>query len=311
MHPRPLPLAALVVALLALALPARADDGGASVRRAGPCAGCKASLPSGAEPVPLLVLLHGDGESAGSIFDLWESAAAKRHVAVLALACPASEGCSPNSWWQWNGDAAWLTRQVDELAKQRPIDRQRVWLVGWSGGGSYAGMHTLELEKSFAALVIHGGGVPPATRDCASTRAAVYFLVSPSNPLHHLAVRLRQYYDACGHDVTWQPVKTPDHEGERRALTQYREAILDWLAAKHLPDPPAPPLPPTPAPTEPADASPLPPAPSASAPPLPVPPEVHASCRCSLAARDPGSWPALACVALAVGGLVRRRRPDG
>jgi poly(3-hydroxybutyrate) depolymerase len=119
----------LVVLLLSAA---RAEDN--SARRSGPCEHCLASLPSGVDPRPLLVLLHGDGDSAAAIFTQWEHSAAARRVAVLALECPRAAGCGSRSWWRWNGSPAWITRQIAALSQLRPIDSQQLWIVGWSGG---------------------------------------------------------------------------------------------------------------------------------------------------------------------------------
>jgi predicted esterase len=225
-----------VVAALAMPAWARAD-GGAPRRRPGPCADCVASLPDGSDPRPLLVLLHGDGETASSMFEAWQASAAARRVAVLALACPAAEGCGSRSWWRWNGEPEWLVRQVSAFAELRAIDRERMWIVGWSGGASYIGFRTQEIERSFAAIVLHGGGVPPARGICPTTSAPIYFLVGDANPLHSLAVRLRDHYETCKNDLTWMLLKGADHEGERRALPAHREAILDWLATKRLSSP--------------------------------------------------------------------------
>jgi poly(3-hydroxybutyrate) depolymerase len=221
------------VALLASSSRARAD-GGAPSRVAGPCAQCVSSLPAGLDPRPLLVLLHGDGESAASMFDAWQAGAAARGIAVLALACPIAEGCTARSWWRWNGDPAWLVKQTSTLGELRPIDRDRMWIVGWSGGASYIGMRTQEFERSFAAIVIHGGGVAPASGSCAAPGAPIYFLVGDANPLHYLVEPLRDHYATCGNDVVWTLLRGADHGGERRALTGHREAILDWLSSKRL-----------------------------------------------------------------------------
>lgn len=301
--------AAVLACVLLVTLPAHATDGGVNAVHAGPCKGCKSSYPPGTDPLPLLVLLHGDGESIGPTFDLWEGAAARRRVAVLALACPASLGCSPNSWWQWNHDASWIAEQIDRLAELRPIDRKRLWLVGWSGGGSYAGYRTLEIEQSFAAIVIHGGGMPPATATCSTVKAHVYFLVSDKNPLHWIARRLKDHYEACGNDVTWNVVHAPTHEGERSALGQYREAIFDWLATKHLTDPiksgidASTPLDTARIDGSTSSAGSL----GASGPAPESPPAPHASCRCFIASRsDDDAQPiAMALLVLAALGLRR------
>ena len=197
-----------------------------------PCRGCFVSLPSGDAPAPLLVLLHGDNQSASMLYAKWRGWAAARQIAVLAPSCPASEGCK-GSWWRWDGDSTWLTQQVNAVAALHPVDRERLWLVGWSGGASYIGWHTQELEQTFAAIVIHGGGLAPASSACPRSPASVYFLVGDRNPLHDLAVGLRRHYDGCGQDVHWSLLAGLAHEGEWEALNDRQgPAILDWLATK-------------------------------------------------------------------------------
>jgi poly(3-hydroxybutyrate) depolymerase len=227
---------AVVLAALAMVVaprPAIADGSAASHVR-GPCARCVASLPAGDDPRPLLVLLHGDNETADMMFGEWSRAAEARRVAVLALQCPVSEGCTQQSWWKWGKDPAWLRDQVKAVGGLRAIDPDRVWIVGWSGGASYIGMWTQEIERSFAAIVIHGGGMPPADATCSPAKPGVLFLVGSSNPLHFLAERLRDHYKACQNPVTWTLLQHADHAGERRGLSSHREAILDWLASQSL-----------------------------------------------------------------------------
>ncbi|MGD0528444.1 MAG: prolyl oligopeptidase family serine peptidase, partial [Polyangiaceae bacterium] len=209
-----LPKAALAaIALLVVPLTAYAD-GGATTRGKGPCVGCLSSLPAGTEPRPLLVLLHGDGETAAGMLDAWGPAAAARGIVVFAPTCPPSEGCTSQSWWKWNGEPSWLLRQIDALAETRAIDPARMWIAGWSGGGTYIGWNTQELERTFAALVIHGGGVQPRRSACSDPKAAIYFLGGDQNPLHSLTEPLHDYYVRCRHDdMTWTVLKGVDHEG--------------------------------------------------------------------------------------------------
>lgn len=188
--------------------------------------------PAGKDPVPLVVVLHGDREHASAAAARWHAAAKKRGWALLALECPKTEGCK-DSWWKWDGDPSWIGEQIDAIGKTRAIDRAHVYLVGWSGGGSYIGYRAQAWSARFAALVVHGGGMAPASADCPEHALPVYFLVGDRNPLHELAKRLRVYFDGCKQDVVWDLVKGADHEKEEAALTPKKaEAILGWLAER-------------------------------------------------------------------------------
>lgn len=198
----------------------------------GPCAGCRLTLPTltTGGPAPLLVVLHGDHQPTATPHEAWTRLAGKRGAGVLTLACPRELGCK-GSFWQWDGAPSWVTEQVGKVDPAR-VDRARLWLVGWSGGASWIGMHAAEFSRAFAAVVVHGGGVAPADAACAEAKAPVYFLVGDKNPLHALAVRLREHHAACGADVTWDLVRGADHAGEWAALASHGPRVLDWLAAQ-------------------------------------------------------------------------------
>jgi hypothetical protein len=97
------------------------------------------------------------------------------------------------------------------------------------------GLRAQELQKRFAALVYHGGGIPPPLASCAVGGAPVLFLVGDKNPLHGLAVRLRNHHDACKEEVVWKLVPGADHAAEWTALDDNGAAIVGWLLKKRLP----------------------------------------------------------------------------
>ena len=227
------------MAAVALALAATATTAVRAAPRTkveGICKGCLASVPTQSDaassPAPLLVTLHGDwGAMAPELHAAWERFAAPRGVALLSLTCPVELGCK-RSWWQWNGNPAWLTEQIDRLAARHAIDRERLWIAGWSGGAAYMGMHTQEFERTFAALVIHGGGIWPSRSGCAPEKAPVTFLIGDQNPLHAHVLKLRDHYEECGNEVVMMLLRGAEHEGEWSALDKRGGEILDWLATK-------------------------------------------------------------------------------
>jgi poly(3-hydroxybutyrate) depolymerase len=193
---------------------------------AAPCKGCVFEAPAGDDPVPLLVILHGDREHAPAAAARWRTAARRAGWALLALECPKERGCK-DSFWKWDGDPAWVREQIDAVAAHTRLGK--VVLVGWSGGASYLGWRA-RAWAGFAAIVLHGGGMPPATTTCGDRLPPVYFLVGDRNPLHGLAKDLRAYYEACKVDVTWDLIRGGDHAKERAALTPAKAgAILAWV----------------------------------------------------------------------------------
>jgi len=291
--------------------PARAEP---RLKVAGICAGCLASVARGSdeksEPAPLLVTLHGDwGPMAPELHAAWERVAAPRGIALLSLSCPADLGCK-RSWWKWNGDPAWISEQIDRLAARHAIDRERVWLAGWSGGAAWMGMHAQELEPTFAALLFHGGGIWPSRAGCAPEKVPVFFLAGDQNPLHAHVLGLRKHYERCENEVSFQLLRGADHNDEWMVLNQRAGEVIDWLASKRrrtvaVVSAVAPPasapvtVPPETTAPSPSMARPRPPQPS------PLPP--HAGCGCEVmggAARAP--W--LVGIGVGLLGLLATRR---
>jgi poly(3-hydroxybutyrate) depolymerase len=194
-----------------------------------PCAGCALDVPQRHGRVPLLVILHGDHERASAAADRWRHAARARGWAVLSLQCP----CESESWYKWDGSPSWIRAQVDAVARKIAVDRDRVYLVGWSGGSTYIGMNATAWPTDFAAVVIHGGGQPPDDDACPSHLPA-YFLVGDRNPAFPAAQRLRAYLERCGQEVRWDLVERADHIDEDDALGAHKaRSILGWLGHHH------------------------------------------------------------------------------
>jgi poly(3-hydroxybutyrate) depolymerase len=195
-----------------------------------PCAGCALAVPESPDPVPLLVVLHGDAETAAKWFERWRGPALARGWAVLALQCPEELGCPDARWYMWNGDPKWIADQVAAVAKQAPLDRGRIYLAGWSGGASYMSNFAASWAHEFAAVVVHGGG-QETTAGCPARALPAYFLVGDENPDHASHERYRDYFTRCNQEVRWDVIDGANHALEDAALDPTKaNTILDWLA---------------------------------------------------------------------------------
>jgi hypothetical protein len=227
----------LLWALSFTAARAEPPPNGASepARQGALCAGCELHVPvsySPERPAPLLVVLHGDEGNPAKVLAVWKGAAEARGVILFAPKCPRDNGCTTGSFWRWGGSPAWLVEQTGILWARYRIDPSRVYLSGWSGGATYMGMLAPHFGTPFTALNLNGGGHPPTSLEaCAACALPVYYLAGDRNPLHHLAVLNRDYYQKCRHDVHWHLLPGKNHAGELLALSTPAQtlAILDWM----------------------------------------------------------------------------------
>ena len=190
-------------------------------------------------PLPLLVVLHGDGGSPQQLLSLLIPEAQRRGLQVLALACPRDQGCSHRSFWQWNPSPAWLTESLQALAQQHKFDASRVYLLGWSGGASYLADVMAQVPPQFAAVALLGGGMPTrGAEGCAACKLPIYYSIGEKNPLRALAEASYQELKKCAHEVSWHVVRGADHAAEWESLQQGGvRAVLDFLLSKAGPCP--------------------------------------------------------------------------
>jgi poly(3-hydroxybutyrate) depolymerase len=220
----------LLIIIVAMSLSAHAS---AEVVES-PCRGCTLDVPADAtNPVPLVVVLHGNYDNARERAMKWRSAIEQRGWALLSLECPRELGCTGGRWYTWDHDASWVLEQVHDVVASHPIDPSRIFLVGWSGGATFIGQNLQAWPSVFAAAVIHGGGVQPRSPECPDRPFPAYFLVGDANPAHGGAKRLRAYFEDCGLDVRWDLLPGANHAEEDAALTPAKaDEILSWLAER-------------------------------------------------------------------------------
>lgn len=128
-------------------------------------------------PTPLIVFLHGRGESGGFAVTNAQSLplqllantsfAASFPFAVLVPQCPAS--CAYNNGWQ-PAVLQQVTALVSSLVSDLAIDATRVYLAGQSMGGNGAWLYAAQQRKLFAATAVICGYVHPHEEELVSQR---------------------------------------------------------------------------------------------------------------------------------------------
>ncbi len=107
---------------------------------------------SAESPAPLLLLLHGSYQSGRALLEYWTELAAREGLLLVAPDSIDQVG------WQIKHDGPELIRAViAQVADQQPVDPQRLYLFGLSGGAVYALTLAMLESDYFAATAIFAG----------------------------------------------------------------------------------------------------------------------------------------------------------
>jgi len=138
-----------------------------------------------ARPAPLVVVLHGRGDSGYGMAALSQMNALA-DAKGFVVAYPESRG---DSWNYYRGvpgvvarsrvdDLAFLRRLVERIALDLPLDRSRLYLAGFSNGGFMTERAACGISDEFAAFaVVSAEMLPDMVFDCDVTPTAPILLM--------------------------------------------------------------------------------------------------------------------------------------
>lgn len=106
----------------------------------------------GGEPAPLLLLLHGSGRDAASIFGPWQSLAKKERIVLVA-----PDSFDRAGWSTATDGPDFVHRIIDEVIAGGGVDPRRMYIFGHSAGGHHAVDLALLESEYFAAAAVHAG----------------------------------------------------------------------------------------------------------------------------------------------------------
>jgi predicted esterase len=154
-------------------------------------------------PMPLMIALHGSGDTAGNFINLWSGIAESEGFILLV-----PESLSGGASWNPGGDTDVISELADHVTAMWNIEQCRIYLTGYSAGAHYGYMLGLANASYFAALGIQAGSLSYAEMsgiwpDLVDRHIAVdihHGVNDPGVPFSH-AEHARDELEGAGHVV--------------------------------------------------------------------------------------------------------------
>lgn len=137
---------------------------------------------SAGEKLPLLVLLHGCGQTGRDLAAVSRMNRLAARERFLVLYPEQERMANSHGCWNWferrtgkaDAEAATLLAAVDQVARKQPVDLERVAVAGLSAGGSMAVLMAARYPHRFCAVATHSGVAPGTAESAASAMAAMH-----------------------------------------------------------------------------------------------------------------------------------------
>lgn len=134
---------------------------------------------------PVYMFMHGNPGTAQTMLDYYPVDSVTKNEAIVVYPNALTLDWDHSAWSTDNADVTYLTALVDEVAAKVSIDKTRILLGGWSGGGFMASQVACRYSGLFKAIGIFSGGAPfdtetsdPNAPSPACTGAAVATIVT-------------------------------------------------------------------------------------------------------------------------------------
>lgn len=134
------------------------------------------------ERLPLLVMLHGCGQTAASFARSTRMNRLAARERFLVLYPEQDRTANPQGCWNWydtrnyhaDAEAGTLMAAIDQACLLYPVDRDAVAVAGLSAGASIAALLAVSHPQRFRALAMHAGVPPGHAHSAAGALAAMH-----------------------------------------------------------------------------------------------------------------------------------------
>jgi poly(3-hydroxybutyrate) depolymerase len=193
-------------------------------------------VPDRPDPMPVVVLLHGSGRNGEIMAQAWKDLAGREGFIVAA-----PDSFNPAAWQSTVDPPEFFKAVVDQVKAAHPIDENRIYLFGHSGGAAYALFLAILDSDLFAATAIHAGALqsnPEGLFDQAERKMPIAIWVGDRDPFFPVdAVEAtRKLYAANGYDIKVNLI--PNHDHDYYAISdQVNAKAWEFLKSIHLESP--------------------------------------------------------------------------
>jgi predicted peptidase len=184
------------------------------------------------ELFPLLLFLHGGGESGGDM-NMVKSNGPPRLIAQgkeFPFLILAPQNPYPRKWWNTRA----VKQLLDTIVKNNRVDPRRIYLTGLSRGGGAAWEMAVQYPDTFAALAVVCGMTPLPYASWLNKDMAIWVFHGtedqsiPISQSDEMVTKLR----SLGYNVSFTRYKGVGHDAWVRAYAE--DALYEWFVVQRL-----------------------------------------------------------------------------
>ena len=181
---------------------------------------------SPARPLPMLVMLHGAGNTSLSVQYTFS------HADDLGVIILAPDSRDERTWdgvlRNWGPDVDFLSQAIGQTLKRYAVDRTRIGIGGFSDGASYALSFGISFGDQFSGVIAMSPGVmqPIAARG----KPRIFLSHGTADPIMPIDITSRKFAPKLrelGYDVTYR-----EYDGRHSPSPPVVHEAFTWFVQK-------------------------------------------------------------------------------